>query len=86
MMLSNSHRSEEYLSPCQTSIMEFFASFTKTLSYMLTGSYRSSRPEVFYKIGFLKNFFKFTGKHQCQASTCNFIKKETLAHVFSCEF
>ena len=27
---------------------------------------------------------KFTGKHLCQA--CNFIKKETLAQVFSCEF
>ena len=33
----------------------------------------------------LKNFPQFTGKHLCQ-SPCNFIKKETLAHVFSREF
>ena len=25
---------------------------------------RSSRPQVFYKVGVLKNFAKFTGKHQ----------------------
>ena len=47
--------------------------------------------------GLLKNFEKFTGKHLCQglslnkiagwdAEACNFIKKETLAQVFSCEF
>ena len=27
---------------------------------------RSSRPEVFYKKGILRNFAKFTGKHLCQ--------------------
>ena len=27
---------------------------------------RSSRPEVFYKKGALKNFAKLTGKHPCQ--------------------
>ena len=55
---------------------------------------RSSRPEVFCKKGVLKNFAKFTGKHLCQSSFFNkvaglrrnFIKKETLAQVFSCEF
>ena len=31
-----------------------------------------------------QNFTKFTGKHLCRS--CNFIKKETLAHIFSCEF
>ena len=36
---------------------------------------RSSRPEVFCKKGVLKNFANFS-----------FIKKETLAQVFSCEF
>ena len=36
--------------------------------------YRSSRREVFCV---LRNFAKFN---------CNFIKKETLAQVFSCEF
>ena len=45
----------------------------------------------------LGNFTKFTGKHLCKSlffdkvvglwgETCNFIKKETLAQVFSCEF
>ena len=49
-------------------------------------------PEVFYKKGVLRNFAKFTGKHLCQSlcfnrpQACNFIKKETLAEVFSCEF
>ena len=37
------------------------------------------RPEVFCKKDVLENF---TGK---QASTSNFIKKETLVQVFSCE-
>ena len=52
---------------------------------------RSSRPEVFCKKGVLRNFTKFTGKHLCQSFFLNkvaasFIKKETLAQVFSCEF
>ena len=40
----------------------------------------------------LRNFAKLTGKHPCQSlfliesQPCNFIKKETLAQVFSCEF
>ena len=45
----------------------------------------------------LRNFAKFTGKHLCESlflnkvaglkpQPCNFIKKETLAQVFSCEF
>ena len=29
--------------------------------------FRSSRPEVFYKTGVLRNFTKFTGKHLCQS-------------------
>ena len=55
---------------------------------------RSSRTEVFCKKVILRNFKKFTGKHLCQSlffnkvagSTYNFIKKETLEQVFSCEF
>ena len=31
------------------------------------GMNRSSRPEVFCKKGFLRNFIKFTGKHLCQS-------------------
>ena len=37
---------------------------------------------MFYKNGVLRNFSKFAGKHLVY----NFIKKETLAQVFSCEF
>ena len=37
--------------------------------------------QMFFKIGVLKNFTKFTGKQ-----ACNFIKEETLPQVFSCEF
>ena len=55
---------------------------------------RSSRPEVFYRKGVLRNFVKFTGKQLCHSPffnkvaglACNFIKKETLALVFSCKF
>ena len=56
--------------------------------------YRSSRPEVFCKKIVLKNFTKFTGKHQCQSLFFNKVAglrpatllKETLALVFFCEF
>ena len=52
---------------------------------------------MFCKKGVLINFAKFTGKHRCQnfslnkvaglrPEACKFIKKETLAQVFSCEF
>ena len=36
-----------------------------------TIEHRSSHPEVFCKKGFLKNFAKFTEKHQCQGSFFN---------------
>ena len=57
--------------------------------------YRSSRPEVFCKKGFLRNLVKFTGKHLCQSLLFNkveslrpatLLKKKALAQVFSCEF
>ena len=62
---------------------------------------RSNRPDVFCKKGVLRNFTKFTGKHLCQSfflnkvaslrrlyieNLVNFIKKETLAQMFSREF
>ena len=60
------------------------------------GKTRSSHPEVFCKKGVLRNFAKFTGKHLCQSLSfnnvyhckvyINFIKKETLVQLFSCEF
>ena len=59
--------------------------------------FRSRCPEQFCKNGALRNFANITGKHLCQSlffnkvaglrsRACNFIKKETLAQVFSCEF
>ena len=58
------------------------------------GTLRSSPPEVFCKKGVVRNVSKFTGKHLCHSlffnkvagPACSFIKKETLAQVFSCEF
>ena len=63
---------------------------------------RSSRPEVFCKKAVLKSFTKFTGKHlfeilsfnkvaglrpeTSRPETSNFIKRENLAQLFSCEF
>ena len=57
-------------------------------------SSRSSRPEALCKKSVLKNLAKFIGKHLCQSLffnknadvVCNYIKKETLAQVFFCEF
>ena len=58
--------------------------------------FRSRRPELFCKNAVLRNFPKFTEKDlrqslfliklQASALACNFIKKETLAQVFSCDF
>ena len=44
---------------------------------------------MFCKNDVLRNFTRFTGKHLCQSlffNKVNFIKKETLAQVFFCEF
>ena len=54
-------------------------------------TFRSSRSGVFCKKGVLRNFTKFTGKYLRQSQSLffnkvDFIKKETLAEVFSCEF
>ena len=66
-----------------------------TLSNIHDGTFfRSRRPEVLCKKGFLKNFIRFTGKHLCQSlffkevvdDAYNVIKKETLSQVFSCKF
>ena len=47
---------------------------------------RISRPEMFCKIGVLRNFAKFTGKHLSQSLFFNKVAKEPLIQVFSCEF
>ena len=58
------------------------------------GTPTNSRLPMFFKIGVLKTFAKFTGKHQYWSlflirllgSAFNFVKKETLAQVFSSKF
>ena len=56
------------------------------------GYFKEQSPKVFCKKGVLRNISKLTGKHLCQIlffdklMACNFIKKETLPQVFSCEF
>ena len=58
---------------------------------------RSSHQRCSVEKGVLKNFTKFKAKHLRQSlffnkvaglrpKACNFIKKETLAQVFCCEF
>ena len=53
---------------------------------------RSNHRKYSVKKGVLRNFVKFTGKHFYQSlffnkvKACNFMKKENLAQVFSCEF
>ena len=55
---------------------------------------RSSSLKVFYKIGLLKNFTKFTGKHLCRNPFLNNVAacrpatllKQIPAHVFSVTF
>ena len=50
---------------------------------------RNNHPEMFCEKG-VRNSTKFTGKHLCQSLffflACNFIKRETLTQLFSCEF
>ena len=48
--------------------------------------FRSSRLEMFCKKGFCENTCAWASfLVKLQAQVCNFIKKETLAQVFSCE-
>ena len=52
-----------------------------------TITYRNSHGRCSIKKGVLKNFAKFTGKHLCQSLFFNnFIKKDSVAQVLSCEF
>ena len=55
--------------------------------------FRSNYQGCSVKKGVLRKFAKFTEKHLCQGlffnkvvGACNFIKKEALTQVFSCEF
>ena len=72
--------------------MLFFGKYIKSNSDMFIN--RSSLPKVFCEKHVIRNFAKLTGNTCARASflkklhalACNFIKKETLAQVFSCEF
>ena len=69
--------------------LRYFSDSVYAYLLLLLCIYRSSRPEVFCKKGVLRNLTKSTGKHLCQSlflKACNFIKKETLAQLLSCEF
>ena len=68
-----------------------------SLLYIQQKYIQKQPPELFHEKGVLGSFIKFTGKHLCQSlfftkvaglmpDACSFIKKETLAQVFSCEF
>ena len=52
--------------------------FRKKNVHLIPDQVRSSCLQIFYKIGVLKNFKKYTGKH--------LHLKEAPAQVFSCEF
>ena len=56
-----------------------------SLLWPLKTLYRNSHRRRSIKKGVLENFAKFTGKLLCQ-SLSFYIKKETLAQVFSCKF
>ena len=45
----------------------FAKSINELVWFISHNLYRGSRPEVFCKKGVLRNFAKFTGKHQCQS-------------------
>ena len=64
---------------------------TKLLVYYWTRRYFKSSHQTCSLIKcVLKNFAKLKGKHLCQSlfcnKACNFIEKETLVQVYSCEF
>ena len=79
-----------------TLICEIWTRFLKNIhkKYYRKEISKLQPPEVLCKKSALRNFAKFTGKHLCQNLffdkvvdvACNFIKKETLAQVFSGEF
>ena len=71
-------------------------SIQKYTELMWSTVHRSTHQGYFLKKGVLGNFKKFTGKYMCQSlffnkvgglrpQACNFIKKETLAQMLSCE-
>ena len=59
-------------------------------------TFRNSHSQMFFKVGVLKNFANFTGKHLCWSlflislqdfrPACNFIKKRLLHRCFPVKF
>ena len=71
----------------------FLRKHLRLLCSLLCYLFRSSHQRCSVRKVILRNFAKFAGKHLCQSlfltkllAACNFITKETLAQVFSCEF
>ena len=77
-----------------TQVWIVFRDVMETSMMIIFAKYRSSHQRCSIKKCVLRNFTKFTGKHLRQSlffnevtgQACNYIKKETLAQVFSCEF
>ena len=67
-------------------IMFFQISLIFTENEFQDKNLKSMLAEVFWKIGFLKNFAKFTGQHLCQSLSFNKVANLSLAEVFSSEF
>ena len=74
------HDTEQW---CKTSPYSFENCMTNWLNVHWR---RISHRKYSMKKGVLKDFVKFAGKHLCQSLFSNFVKKEALAQVFSCEF
>ena len=59
--------------------------FFTSILIVASSKRRSSSSEVFYKIGVLKSFTKFTEKYLCRSlflEACNFIKTKNLTQIF----
>ena len=71
--------------------IHFFFKSSKAFSVSLSVFPEGVVPEVLCEESVLKIFAGFKGKQLCRSvffnkQACNFIKKETLTKVFSCEF
>ena len=81
----------EYMSCKTTLVLKRLLRKKKSFQY---SKGRSSHWKSPIKKGVIRNLARFKGKYLCKnlfliklkASACSFIKKETLAEVFSCEF
>ena len=56
----------------------FFPMHYLVLIHKKTANFRGSRSQMFFKMGVLKNFAIFPGKHRCWSLVLNFYYKETL--------